>query len=110
VGALLSIVLWAAYSTVISVVAASDFEVALFLVFIPAHLALGFFTSDMRATLLPPLLTILLGWLTYEAACPCYEDGIGVFYWIWGVYFALPGVLLVPVGVGIRRATAPRGA
>ena len=97
---------WAGYCVAVSVIGASDhFELTLFLTFIPAQLALGLLVPRWPSALAPVLLTIPLGWLAYQAACPCSENGVGFFYALWTLYFALPGALLVGAAGGLRRRT-----
>jgi hypothetical protein len=98
------LIAWAGYCTAVSVVGASDhFELTLFLLLIPAQLAVGFLVPRWAVVTAPVLLTFVLGWWTFEAACPCTENGLVFFYALWTLYFALPGVALVALGVLARK-------
>ena len=109
------VVVWASYCALVTAIGADDhFELTLFLVYVPAQIALGLLVPRWPSVLGPPLLTVLLGWLAYQAACPCREDGVGFFCVLWIMYFAIPGLVAVGAGVALgewratRRKVAPR--
>ena len=45
--------------------------------------------------------------IAYVDACPCSESEVGYFLLLWASLFALPGVALVAVGIGVSKRLRP---
>jgi len=95
---------WAVYCIALTAVVAEDhFAPSVFALYAPAQLLLGGLVPRWHAVVAPPLLSLLLGGLAYEVACPCYENEAGFFFLLWFVLFALPGSALVAIAIAVRR-------
>jgi hypothetical protein len=100
-----AIAVWAGYSLAFCVIASSgrlDGSGYLLLLYPPTVL-LGLLVPRWWVVVLPALLTVVLGRLGYEVACPCTEDTLAFFYAIWTIIFAAPGTVLLIATVELRR-------
>lgn len=106
---LVVVIAWIAYVAAISaILAAEGWEAGSFLLFLPAAIALGLLVPRWPIAFASLPLSVGLGVVAFEIACPCYENGIGYFLVWWIAGFGVPSVALALAAIAIRRSVERR--
>jgi hypothetical protein len=98
------LILWAGYCVALTLAApALDLDFGLFALFAPACAALGFLVPRHSTLLAPVALAPLLALLVRATSGFSADDPVGFLFVLWLLYFAVPGVVSVALGAGLRR-------
>lgn len=102
---LIVVIGWIAYVTGISaILAAEGWEAGSFLLFLPAAVTLGLLVPRWPVAFASLPVSVGLGFLVFEIACPCHENELGYFLFWWIAVFGVPSTALASVAIAIRRA------